>query len=120
VPCVPGKGEKPIAVVREGRSELLIHPPGEELQVPWTWTPAADGQPERFRIDAPNTYRFYAGQPDPADPSRFTIDYDMNGTRGTIRGRVKGDETIELLPTTGRVVGSRWYQDPPSTRPAAP
>ena len=120
VPCVPGKGEKPIAVVRDGRTELLVHPVREEIEVPWTWTPAANGQPERFRIDAPYTYRFYAGQPDPADPSRFTIDYDVNGKRGTLRGRLTRDDTIELLPTTGKAVGSQWYPDPPSTRPTEP
>lgn len=118
IPCVPGRGEKPLAVVGGGRTELVIHGEGEDPEVKWTWTPSADGRPEQIRIQAPFTYRFYAGRPDPADPSRFTIDYDVNGTPGTIRGRLNSDETFELLPTTGKVVGGRWYPAAPSTQPA--
>jgi hypothetical protein len=32
--------------------------------------------------------RFYAGQPDPADASRFTIKYDVNGEEGILEGRI--------------------------------
>ncbi|HEV8606759.1 MAG TPA: hypothetical protein VGQ99_15395 [Tepidisphaeraceae bacterium] len=32
--------------------------------------------------------RFFAGQPDPANQSRFTIPYELNGQRGTIEGRL--------------------------------
>jgi hypothetical protein len=30
--------------------------------------------------------RFFAGQPDPTDESHFTIDYELDGDRGTIDG----------------------------------
>ena len=58
-------------------------------------------------------FRFYAGQPDPSDRSRFTIDYDVDGKRGTIRGQLKNDGTVELKPTTGLTVGSRWNPSAP-------
>jgi hypothetical protein len=32
--------------------------------------------------------RFYAGQPDPHDPSRFTIRYELDGQPGTIEGSI--------------------------------
>jgi hypothetical protein len=41
---------------------------------------AAD--PARHRL------RILAGQPDPADASRFTIDYDVDGKPGTVRGQL--------------------------------
>jgi hypothetical protein len=36
--------------------------------------------------------RFYAGQADPADPSHFTIVYEMTGGRGTIDGWLRGSD----------------------------
>jgi len=39
----------------------------------------------------PGSLRFYAGQLDPADPSRFTIRYAVDGKEGLMRGRMKGD-----------------------------
>jgi hypothetical protein len=39
----------------------------------------------------------------------------VDGTPGVLHGRLKGDDTIELRPSTGRVVGDRWY--PPTTQP---
>jgi hypothetical protein len=33
--------------------------------------------------------RIYAGQPDPKDPSHFTIDYEIAGRRGTIDGYLR-------------------------------
>lgn len=32
--------------------------------------------------------RIYAGQPDPSDASRFTVEYELNGRRGILKGRV--------------------------------
>lgn len=43
-----------------------------------------------------DTLRLYAGQPDPADLSHFTITYDLNGQRGTIDGWLKPDDTVTL------------------------
>ena len=116
--CLPGGGAKPITLVNNGRSMLLIHPAGQGLQFPWTWTPPGTGQAERFRIESPQAFRFYAGQPDPADPSHFTIDYDLNGKRGTLDGRLKPNGRLEFTASGGRVVGNRWYPEPPATQPA--
>jgi hypothetical protein len=37
--------------------------------------------------DSPGTLRFYAGQLDPTDPSRFSIRYAVNNKEGLVRGR---------------------------------
>lgn len=42
--------------------------------------------------------RIYAGQPDPADPSHFTIDYEMWGQRDTFDGWLQPDDTVRLKP----------------------
>jgi hypothetical protein len=117
--CIPGGGAKPISLANNGRATLLIHPDDGEIQFPWTWTPPGPGQAERFQIKSPQTFRFYAGQPDPADPSHFTIDYDLNGKRGTIHGRLKENGRLELTPAAGLLVGARWYPDAPATQPGA-
>ena len=44
--------------------------------------------------------RVFAGQPDPADPTAFTIDVDYNGVRQTIRGR-HADGVTTLTPAAG-------------------
>ena len=44
---------------------------------------------------------FFAGQPDPADPSHFTIDYQTPAGRGTIDGWLQGDDTIKFRATSG-------------------
>jgi hypothetical protein len=58
--------------------------------------------------------RLYCGQPDPNDASHFTIDYDLNGTRGTIDGKLTSGGTITLTPRSGRVVllGSTSFWSP--------
>jgi hypothetical protein len=40
--------------------------------------------------------RFYAGRPDPANPSAFTVPYELDGSPGTLRGRLTGDGSIAL------------------------
>jgi hypothetical protein len=42
------------------------------------------------------TVRLHAGQPDPADPSHFTIAFDYDNRSGTIDGWLQGDDTILL------------------------
>lgn len=51
-----------------------------------------------------NTLRVFAGQPDPADPSRFTIGYRLDGRTGTIDGRIRDDEIV-LRPREGAPAG---------------
>jgi hypothetical protein len=48
--------------------------------------------------------RVLAGQPDPADPSHFTIDYVHNGVAGTIDGWLNDDDTVTLAPRVGQVL----------------
>ena len=45
---------------------------------------------------AAGSLRFYAGQPDPADESHFTIDYETPDGRGTIDGWLMADDTVKL------------------------
>jgi hypothetical protein len=47
-----------------------------------------DAVPSHFGDGSTNgpLLRFFAGQPDPADESHFTIDYEVDGERGTIDG----------------------------------
>jgi hypothetical protein len=63
-------------------------------------------------LAANDRVRFYDGQPDPADQSAFTIDYDLNGQHGTIDGKLANDGTVTLTPRTGRFVvldGNGWW-----------
>jgi len=52
-------------------------------------------------------WRWFAGQPDPADPSHFTLGYEVNEVPGTIDGWLCDDETVLLRPRTGPV---EWQQ----------
>ena len=48
--------------------------------------------------------RIYEGQPDPADATHFTIDYDLNGQRGTIDGNLDEKEWVTFAPRSGKCV----------------
>jgi len=72
------------------------------------------------QTDYGNVLRFFGGQVDPADPSRFTIPYQVDGRDGVLQGRLKNDG-VELLPREGE-----WRYDngevlrldvPPATQP---
>lgn len=45
--------------------------------------------------------RLFAGQPDPLDPTHFTIPYDLGGDPGTIDGWLQNDDSIKLLLRDG-------------------
>jgi hypothetical protein len=47
-------------------------------------------------LDAGGNFRLYAGQPDPADDSHFTIRYELNGKSDIIDGWLMSDETVNL------------------------
>ena len=71
------------------------------------------------QVDYGNVLRVFAGQPDPADPSHFTIPYRLDGQDGVIDGWLK-DNGIELRPRAGEWkfdAGEVLRLDPP---PAAP
>jgi hypothetical protein len=50
-----------------------------------------------------NDVRFYAGQPDPNNVSRFTITYQMDAESGTILGQLKDDDEVDLKPIDGPI-----------------
>jgi hypothetical protein len=50
-----------------------------------------------------DSIRLYEGQPDASDATHFTIDYDLNGVRGTIDGKLTASGAITLNPRNGRV-----------------
>ena len=95
---------------RKGETTELLVAPGGDLKrsAPWHWDPPADGQPGKVRVDPVNRFRFYAAQPDPADPSHFTIDYELDGERSRIHGRLKDDGVVEFKPDAGTVNPPFW------------
>lgn len=117
-PLHPGRGEKPPQPEYAKRGSLLIHPDDAPAKIRWHYTPPSPDGPARIHVEGRQLFRFYAGRPDPADASRFTIDYDMDGKPGTIHGRLKDDGSLELKPTTGVTAGTRWYPQAPATQPA--
>jgi len=48
--------------------------------------------PQSFLADV----RFYAGQPDPADASRFTIRYECDGVTHRVDGFLNADDTVTM------------------------
>jgi hypothetical protein len=70
-----------------GKPEILAGLPTQSCKL---WAPAS-GQ----------HMRIFAGQADPADPSRFTIDYQASDGRGTIEGRLRSDDTVEMKIASG-------------------
>ena len=42
--------------------------------------------------------RLFDGRPDPNDPSRFTIDIQVNGTTYTMDGQLRDNDTVTLTP----------------------
>lgn len=68
----------------------LVRGPGRTCSVPLPWT-------------SQRNTRVFAGQPDPLDPSHFTIDYEHNGTAGVIDGWLMSDNTVNFqLPVAAR------------------
>jgi hypothetical protein len=52
--------------------------------------------------------RFYCGQPDPLDASRFTIDYEVCGERDTIDGQLLDNGAVRLRPRRAKVLKAGW------------
>jgi hypothetical protein len=108
VPCHVEMGGTRVTAAEVEKTSLRIYR-GAPLRFTWS-PPAGDGRAQ-IRLDPKGLFRFYAGQPDRADPSRFTFDYEVDGQRGTVRGRLLADGTVELLPNTGTTVGGQWFPD---------
>jgi hypothetical protein len=94
-----------------------------------TWFAAESGANEKDRwqrgrveFDARDLWRFYAGQPDPADASHFTIVYVRDGRPGVIDGWLRDAGPVELVPREGGMVdrdpqGRELTWDPRVTAP---
>ena len=71
---------------------------------------------------------FMIGQPDPADPSHFTIGYSMSGQSGTIDGWLTSAKTVRMQvrdgpaktlktsPTSIPFFGGKWGGTPPDRK----
>lgn len=58
---------------------------------------------QKFSALAPaDRVRLFAGQPDAADPTHFTIGYAVNGVPGTIDGWLGDDERVKLQVRKGQ------------------
>jgi hypothetical protein len=79
----------------------------------WNWSPAAGlpGDPSTADLYEAAEARLIlkAGQPDPSDPSRFTIAYTIDGVEGEIIGQVGHDQKVRLQPIGPMAAG--WAQE---------
>jgi len=88
---------------------------GVRLAIQWDVEGKNDGIPASIDIPGwsrdpadPRYLRFFAGQPDPRDPARFSIPYELDGVgKGMVEGVLQQDDTISLT-----------LHPPPATRPA--
>ena len=49
--------------------------------------------------------RFFVGQPDPSDASRFTIEYAFGDAAGALVGQLQDNGTVSLVPKDGPLTG---------------
>ena len=82
----------------------IQQPPERRALVKWTKTTSWENG--RIEVEPGQVMRFFAGQVDPADPSHFTIRYEMNGVVGWFDGWLRDDGNVVLEPRAGRVVQS--------------
>ena len=54
--------------------------------------------PRQILLPIDLSLRLYAGEPDPADESRFVIPYELADQRGQIHGQLQGDDSVRLSP----------------------
>lgn len=59
--------------------------------------PRSGGPPLELPLAASDRLRVLAGQPDPRDPSGFTIYYEINGRPGRIGGRLSSGRVVSLV-----------------------
>jgi hypothetical protein len=60
--------------------------------------------------------RLYAGQPNPNDPTRFTIRYEYSDESGVVHGRLNDDDTITFQWTADTSAPTSAPGTPPRTR----
>ncbi|MEA2708481.1 MAG: hypothetical protein QOF78_1082 [Phycisphaerales bacterium] len=93
-------------VIRHGTS-LTIAQDGDKNVIPIKWVEGT----LRSARPTENNLRFFAGQPDPQDPSHFTIDYEVGGVKSTIDGWLTDDDFLRILPRGGAVDHGNWRID---------
>lgn len=69
----------------------------------WHALPQWDGNGSFFKagFEKARRLRIFAGVADPADPAHFTLDYEMDGQRGTIDGRFQDDGDVGFTIRSG-------------------
>jgi len=87
-----------------------------------------DWEHGQVEYNVKDLFRIYAAKLDPSDPSKFTIDYDVDDHHGTIDGRLVAADRVELTPREGAIVnkdvqGRSLVWDPhvapiPATQPS--
>jgi hypothetical protein len=109
VPCLPEDGPALPKTLSDDSTVLTTAPgSGAESTARWKWTPSPDGKGGQVWVEPIDRFRFYAGQLDPADPSHFTIPYNLDSATATIHGRLKDDGSVDLRPEQGMVTGDQW------------
>jgi hypothetical protein len=93
-------------VLRDGTS-LKIVQEGERNIIPVKWV---DGTLRAARPKECNL-RVFAGQPDPQDPSHFTVEYEIDGVKEVIDGWLTDDDFLRVVPRGGKVDKGNWQID---------
>lgn len=93
-----------IVVSELSHTQLRFNHDGHEGPIQIIWTKGDTWEQGKVEFMPKNMLRIFAGQPDVADPSHFTISYDIDGKPGVIDGRLNNDDTLTLQPRQGRVV----------------
>lgn len=77
----------------------------QEYLLAWIGTPATVFDLQPAAVSTPYVFpsgppgerpRLYAGQPDPIDPSRFTIKYEYSDRNGSIHCALKNEDTLSF------------------------
>jgi hypothetical protein len=69
----------------------------------WNTSPRWDGNSKFLRagFETAHRLRFFAGELNPADPSRFTVPYEMDGQSGIVDGKLENDGNVSLTVRDG-------------------
>jgi hypothetical protein len=90
-------GAIPIESQRVGRNlSVLIVKPGS-LKHAAVLTQVLEPVHDAKNVEAFRAFRFFEGALDPCDSSRLNIDYEIDGRRGTIEGRLFRSGTVDRL-----------------------
>lgn len=94
-----------VAVEFGGRHRLAFYP---RVIVPGSFRSGPRRVVNRFVLEMARNpsdkIHVFAGQPDPQDPTHFTIGYTVNGHADTIDGWLAANDTVRLEPRQGRVL----------------